>query len=151
MPREVIVRWKLVEGAATPTYAVVLGPGDEAVAALAGFAAGQQLAGAQITAVGAFERATIGWFDREARDYRPVRVDQQCEVLSLVGGVALGEDGPQPHVHAVLGLPDGTTRGGHLLEGHVWPTVEVIIRETDAGLRKTYRPEIGLALIDLDQ
>jgi uncharacterized protein len=77
-------------------------------------------------------------------------VDQQCEVLSLVGDVALGEDGPQPHVHAVLGLPDGTTRGGHLLEGYVWPTLEVVIRETEAGLRKTYRPEIGLALIDLD-
>lgn len=51
----------------------------------------------------------------------------------------------------MLGLPDGTIRGGHLLEGHVWPTLEVIIRETHAGLRKTYRPGIGLALIDLDQ
>jgi uncharacterized protein len=145
------VRWKLVEDAATPTYAVVLDPGDETVEVLSGFAAGQHLTGAQITAVGAFERATIGWFDREARDYRPIRVDQQCEVLSLVGDVALGADSPQPHIHAVLGLPDGTTRGGHLLEGHVWPTLEVIIRETAAGLRKTYRPEIGLALIDLDQ
>lgn len=29
--------------------------------------------------------------------------------------------------------------------------LEVIIRETHAGLRKTYRPGIGLALIDLDQ
>ncbi len=64
---------------------------------------------------------------------------------------ALGEDGPQPHVHAVLGLPDGATRGGHLLEEHVWPTLEVAIRETDAGLRKTYRPQVGLALIDLDR
>jgi predicted DNA-binding protein with PD1-like motif len=145
------VRWKLAEGAAAPTYIVVLDPGDEAVAMLSDFSAGQQLTGAQITAVGAFERATIGWFDREAKDYRPIRVDQQCEVLSLVGDVALGADGPQPHIHAVLGLPDGTTRGGHLLEGHVWPTLEVIIRETHAGPRKTYRPEIGLALIDLDQ
>jgi predicted DNA-binding protein with PD1-like motif len=147
-PREVVVRWKRAGGA---TYIVVLDPGDEAVAVLSAFAAEHQLTGAQITAVGAFERATVGWFDREAKDYRPVRVDQQCEVLSLVGDVALGAEGPQPHVHTVLGLPDGTTRGGHLLEGHVWPTLEVVIRETDAGLRKTYRPEIGLALIDLDQ
>ncbi|MCW2935057.1 MAG: hypothetical protein JWM19_6019 [Actinomycetia bacterium] len=72
-------------------------------------------------------------------------------MLSLVGDVAVGEDGPQPHVHAVLGLPDGTTRGGHLLEGLVWPTLEVIIRETPAGLRKAHRPEIGLAMIDLNQ
>lgn len=143
------MRWKLVEGDGTPTYIVVLDPGDEAVAALSGFAVAQQLSGAQITAIGAFERATLGWFDRGAKNYRPIRVGQQCEVLSLVGDVALGADGPQPHIHAVLGLPDGTTRGGHLLEGHVWPTLEVIIRETHAGLHKTYRPEVGLALIDL--
>lgn len=48
----------------------------------------------------------------------------------------------------MLGLRDGTTRGGHLLEGHGWPTLEVIIREVPAELRKTYRPEVGLALID---
>lgn len=145
------MRWKFIGSAGTPTYVVVLDPGDEAMAVLSGFAADQHLTGAQVTGVGAFERAAVGWFDRDAKDYRPIRVDQQCEVLSLVGDVALGPDGPQPHVHAVLGLPDGSTRGGHLLEGRVWPTLEVIIRETRAGLRKTYQPEIGLALIDLDE
>ncbi len=145
------MRWKFVGSADTPTYVVVLDPGDEAMAVLSGFAVEQHLSGAQVTAVGAFARAVVGWFDREAKDYRPIPVDQQCEVLSLVGDVAVGPDGPQPHIHAVLGLEDGTTRGGHLLEGHVWPTLEVIIRETHAGLRKTRRPEIGLALIDLDQ
>lgn len=119
---------KLAGSAGSATYVVVLDPGDEAMAVLSAFAADQQLTGAQITAVGAFERA--GWFDRAARDYQPIHVDQQCEVLSLVGDVALGADGPQPHRHAVLGLPDGSTRGGHLLEGRVWPTLEVVIRET---------------------
>lgn len=52
-------------------------------------------------------------------------------------------------MHAVLGLADGSTRGGHLLEGRVWPTLEVMIREAPAELRKTYRHEVGLALIDL--
>ena len=145
------MRWKLIGSPDTPTYVVVLDPGDEAMAVLSGFAADQHLSGAQVTAVGAFERAVIGWFDRRARDYRPIRVNQQCEVLSLVGDVALGPQGPQPHIHAVLGLADGSTRGGHLIEGQVWPTLEVIIRETRAELRKTYRPDIGLALIDLDQ
>ena len=55
-----------------------------------------------------------------------------------------------PDTHAVLGLSDGTTRGGHLLEGLVWPTLEVVIRESPTPLHKTNRPEIGLPLIDLD-
>lgn len=77
----------------------------------------------------------------------PIRVDEQCEVLSIVGDIALGEDGPAPHLHAVLGLRDGTTRGGHLLSGRVWPTLEVVVRSSPATLAKTFRPDVGLALI----
>jgi predicted DNA-binding protein with PD1-like motif len=51
----------------------------------------------------------------------------------------------------VLGLSDGTTRGGHLLEGRVFPTLEAVVTENPAYLRKVLRPEIGIALIDLDQ
>jgi uncharacterized protein len=142
---------KVVEDADVVTYVVVCDPGDEAVAALTQFARAERLEAAQITAVGAFERATIGWFDRAARDYRRIPVDEQCELLSLIGDVAEGEDGPILHVHAVLGLSDGTTRGGHLLEGWVYPTLEAIVTETPAELRKVMRPDIGIALIDLDR
>jgi uncharacterized protein len=142
---------KAVEDADVVTYVVVCDPGDEAVAALPQFARAERLEAAQITAVGAFERATVGWFDRRARDYRRIQVNEQCELLSLIGDVAEGEDGPVVHVHAVLGLSDGTTRGGHLLEGRVFPTLEAIVTETPAELRKVMRPDIGIALIDLDQ
>ena len=142
---------KVIEDTDDVTYVVVCDPGDEAVSALTQFARSEQLEAAQITAVGAFEHATVGWFDRAARDYRPIRVDEQCELLSLIGDVAAGQDGPIVHVHAVLGLSDGTTRGGHLLEGRVFPTLEAIVTETPARLRKVMQPDIGIALIDLDR
>jgi uncharacterized protein len=142
---------KVVEDAEVVTYVVVCDPGDEAVSTLTQFARSQDLEAAQITALGAFEHATVGWFDRAAKDYRRIEIDEQCELLSLIGDVAVGQDGPVLHVHAVLGLSDGTTRGGHLLEGRVFPTLEAVITETPARLRKVMRPDIGIALIDLDQ
>ena len=72
-------------------------------------------------------------------------------MLSLIGDVAEGQDGPSLHVHVVLGLSDGTTRGGHLLEGWVFPTLEVVLTETPAELRKVMRPDLGIAVIDLDR
>jgi len=141
----------IVEDADVVTYVVVCDAGDEAVAVLTQFARDEDLEAAQITAVGAFERAVVGWFDRTEKDYRRIQVDQQCEVLSLVGDVAVGQDGPSVHVHVVLGLSDGATRGGHLIEGRVFPTLELVVRETPAELRKVMRPDLGLALIDLDQ
>ena len=101
-------------------------------------------------AIGAFERATVGWFDLREKTYRPIEIDEQCEALSLIGDIAVGDDGKASvHIHAVLGLKDGTTRGGHFLKGIVRPTLEVTIVETPARLRRRKRPELGLALIDL--
>ncbi|HET8600299.1 MAG TPA: PPC domain-containing DNA-binding protein [Segeticoccus sp.] len=148
------MKWRRLDddsATGTATYVAVGEVGDEAMASLKELITREGLDAAQVTAVGAFQRAVVGWFDRAAKDYRRIPIDQQCEVLSLVGDVAVSDAGPQLHLHAVLGLPDGTTRGGHLIEGHVWPTLEVILRESPAQLRKTSRPEIGLALIDLDE
>jgi uncharacterized protein len=142
---------KVVEDADVVTYVVVCDPGDEVVSALGQFARSERLEAAQLSAIGAFESATVGWFDREARDYRRIHVNEQCELLSLIGDVAVSEDGPVLHMHVVLGLSDGTTRGGHLLEGRVFPTLEAVVTETPAHLRKVLHPDIGIALIDLEK
>jgi predicted DNA-binding protein with PD1-like motif len=70
--------------------------------------------------------------------------------LSLLGDIAVGDDGkPSLHIHCVVGLRDGTTRGGHLLQASVRPTLEVTLIETAAHLRRRKRLEYGIALIDL--
>lgn len=143
------MKTKVIEDADVVTYVAVCDPGDEAIAALTQFARAERLEAAQISAIGGFERAIVGWFDRSAKSYRRIPVDEQCELLSLNGDIAEGVDGPVLHAHAVLGLSDGTTRGGHLLEGHVFPTLEAIVTEAPAELRKVTSPELGIALIDL--
>ena len=142
---------KLVfEEAGERTFVLVLAAGEEAFAAISDFAAKESLSAASLTAIGAFERATLGWFDHVNKTYKPIHIESQCEGLSLLGDIALDDDGkPSLHMHAVVGLSDGTTRGGHFLKGIVRPTLEVTINETPARLRRRQRPELGLALIDL--
>lgn len=131
---------------------VILDSGEEAFAALTRFANESAISGASLTAIGAFENAVVGWFDFSSKTYKKIRVDEQCEVLSAIGDIASGDDGKASlHVHVVLGLSDGSTRGGHLLEGKVRHTLEVVLEETPAHLRRRKRPELGIALIDLDK
>jgi uncharacterized protein len=125
--------------------------GEEAFAALTKFANDAKLTAASLTAIGAFEKATIGWFDFNKKTYKKIEVEQQCEVLSAIGDLAIGDDGKASlHVHVVLGLSDGATRGGHLLAGTVRPTLEVVLIDTPSHLRRKKRPELGIALIDLE-
>jgi predicted DNA-binding protein with PD1-like motif len=132
------------------TFVLILEPGEEAVSALTAFATDADLSGSSLTAIGAFGRATVGWFDLRKKTYKPIEIDQQCEGLSLMGDIAAGDDDkPSLHIHAVVGLSDGTTRGGHLLKATVRPTLEVTIVETPAHLRRRKRPDLGIALVNL--
>jgi predicted DNA-binding protein with PD1-like motif len=142
---------RLHEDTTETTWAIILDKGEEVVGALTTFAQEQGITAAHFTAIGAFSRATIGYFDRARKDYRRIPVTSQVEVLSLIGDVALDGSKPKLHAHAVLGTEDGTACGGHLLEGHVWPTLEVVLTESPKHLRRKMDPEVGLALIDLDK
>ena len=129
-------------------WALVFDKGDEAVAGLEAFARQERVHAAHFTAIGAFSEATLGYFDRGRSDYDRIPVSEQVEVLSLVGDIALQDGEPTVHAHAVLGRRDGTTIGGHLFEGRVWPTLELFLSAEPAALEKREDEETGLFLID---
>jgi predicted DNA-binding protein with PD1-like motif len=144
------MRSKLLNADPPITYAVVLDTGDEVVAALGKFVREQEVEAASVTAIGAFRRAVLGYFQWETKQYKEIPVEEQVEVLSLIGDVAVADQGPTLHLHAVLGKADGSVVGGHLLEAHVRPTLEVILIQPPSYLRKRKDPETGLALIAID-
>ena len=140
------------DAAGLRTWAVILDAGDEVADELKRFATDQNLSAAAFTAIGAMSDVTTGWYDLDTKKYVPTEIREQVEVLALAGDVADGPDGkPTVHAHLVVGKRDGTAHGGHLLHGHVRPTLEVIVTESPAHLRKTFRPEFGLALIDVER
>ncbi|MFB4280439.1 MULTISPECIES: PPC domain-containing DNA-binding protein [unclassified Nonomuraea] len=134
------------------TYVVVFDQGEQVVDGLTEWAARTGIRSARLTGIGGFRRVTLGFFDPEAQDYRRIPLDQQTEVLALIGDFAMAENGqaPQLHAHVVVGLPDGAARGGHLISGEVFPTLEVIVTQSPRYLRRRHDPRTGLALIDLD-
>ena len=130
------------------TFVVVLDTGDEVMTTLATFASSQRLQAAQFTAIGALSRGVVAFFEWTTKQYRHIPIDEQVEVLSIIGDISLDGDRPKVHAHAVLGKADATAWGGHLVEGHVRPTLEIVITESPSHLRRRYDPESGLSLID---
>jgi predicted DNA-binding protein with PD1-like motif len=132
------------------TFAVIFDKGDEAVAGLHQFAQQYQITAAHFTAVGAFRDVVLGYFERARKDYKQIPLTEQVEVLSLVGNIALAKGKPKVHAHVVVGKADGAAYGGHLLEAHVWPTLEVMVVESPRHLWRTIDEETGLALIHVE-
>lgn len=125
--------------------------GDEVVSTLTKFAKENNITAAHFTAIGAFSDASLGYFDLQKKDYLRNPVKEQMEVVSLTGDIALDQGEPKVHAHVVVGKRDGAAMGGHLLEAHVRPTLELILHESGEQLKKKFDPRSGLALIDLAQ
>ena len=143
------MRAKLLNENGERMFAVIFETGDDPVAGLTRFAQERKLGASAFTAIGAFSEATLGYFDWDKKDYERIPVKEQVEVLALVGDIALQDGKPKLHAHVVLGRRDGNACGGHLLEARVRPTLEVIVTEAPAHLRRRHDPASGLALIEI--
>src|ERR671935_2037032 len=144
------MRAKMLNAGPERTYALIFDKGDEPVSLITEFAKEHKIGAARLSAIGAFSDVVLGYFDWEKKDYKRIPIREQVEVLSLLGDIALGEKGePKLHAHVVLGKRDGSAHGGHLLEGRVRPTLEVLLIQSPAALQKVHDPETGLALIHI--
>ncbi len=130
------------------TFILVFQTGDELAEGLLRFAQEQKLSAASFKAIGALSSVRLGWLSWERKRYEPsVTLDEQVELVSLIGDVALQDGEPVVHAHVVIGKKDGTAHGGHLLQAHVRPTCEVVLTESPAHLQKFIDRESGIALI----
>jgi predicted DNA-binding protein with PD1-like motif len=145
------MRAKVLNDHGERTYAVVFDSGDEVVSGLTRFAESENLTATRFTAIGAFSDAVLGYYDWDKKQYERIPVPEQVEVVSLIGDVALEGKRPRVHAHVVLGLRDGSARGGHLLEGRVRPTLEVILTESPNYMKREFDPDSGLALIRIGE
>ncbi len=141
---------KLLSDRGDKSFVLVFDKGDEVMAELLGFVRTEKIVSAHFNALGAFSDVTFGFFERERKDYKRINAGQ-VEVMSLVGNVATTPVGePKIHVHVVVGDKNGAAHGGHLIEAHVWPTLEMILIQMPESLVRKIDDETGLALIDLE-
>lgn len=133
------------------TYALIFETGDEVVSRLTEFAKEVGMTAAHFTAIGAFSSVTLAYFDWHERKYHRIPIEEQVEALMVAGDIAMKDERPQVHAHAIVGFHDGNTRGGHLINALVRPTLELILTESPRYLQRVYDRRVGQSLIDLDR
>jgi predicted DNA-binding protein with PD1-like motif len=130
-------------------YSVIFAVGDEVMSGLTELAEHENIQAGHISAIGGFRHALFGWFDEGQKEFRDIPITQQVEVCSLLGDIGVASGKPQVHIHGVVGFSSGETRGGHLLEAYVGPTLELFITSWPEPLIKIHHEETGLTLFDL--
>ncbi len=104
---------------------------------------------ATFTAIGAFKKAKLGFYDQEKHEYLEIVLSSPQEIAGCVGNVSLKDGEPFVHAHAVLADQNGNTKAGHLLEGIVFAAEVQLIELLGAKLVRKNDAVTGLSLWEL--
>ena len=143
------MKFKLLNSGNQKTFVIILQSGNEVMESIMLFAKQEKLHAAQFNAIGAFSKVTLGYFDFSIKDYKKIEVNEQVEVLNVAGDICLYKEEYKIHAHVVVGKQDGTAHGGHLMKAIVHPTLEIILTESPAYLKREMDDESGIPLISI--
>jgi predicted DNA-binding protein with PD1-like motif len=144
------MKYRLLSEREGREFLLVFDTGDEVASLLLQFAEQQKLGFCRFVTVGACSDVAVGYFDLKTKEYLPIKIEEQVEVTSLIGNMALYEGKPKLHAHVTVGKRDGTLHGGHLLSAHVRPTLELFLTDWPARLVRTLNTETNIPLIDIN-
>jgi len=114
------------------TFEVTFGSGDEIMSGLTEFAEKNGVTSGYLSGIGGLSTATLGWGDPQKGGVKTIPVTDKCELASLLGGISLVGGKVFVHAHAVVSFSDGSTKGGHLVDAHADPFVEVYVVATES-------------------
>jgi predicted DNA-binding protein with PD1-like motif len=102
-----------------------------------------------LSGVGQLKNFKLGYF--KGRDnYVPEKFMIPYELLSLSGNICNYNGDYDIHLHAVLGDLNKNTIGGHLLEGEVEVTNEIVLLKTFLNISRRFEDKTGLKGIYID-
>jgi uncharacterized protein len=128
---------------------VRLESGDRAVESLTALLRADGIGYATVTGLGALRWVRLSYWNAETREYETHELEEQVEVISLVGNAALRDGEPALHLHVSLGRRDLSLLGGHFNEGIAHPTLEVWLQREAGSVVREIEPDSGLPLMQL--
>ena len=131
-------------------YMVRLDEGEEVFSLLGDFINRHDIESGWISGIGTFSAAGLSYFDATDNQYKTRSFNEKLEVLSLEGNVAISDEAPFFHLHAVLGREDLTTIGGHLMSGITSMTMEIFVADFETKIIRKEDPGNGLNLLNLN-
>ena len=101
----------------------------------------------RIEAIGAVQKAHIGFYNQETRTYQFSSFDHPFEITNLIGNVSLKEGNPFVHAHITIADKSGKCFGGHLSTGTVVFACEFFLEAFDGpAFHRSFDEKTGLPL-----
>jgi predicted DNA-binding protein with PD1-like motif len=101
----------------------------------------------RIEAIGAVQKARIGFYNQETRTYQFSSFDHAMEITTLAGSISIKDGNPFVHAHITLADTEGKAYGGHLAAGTIVFACEFLLEAFDGPVfDRRFDEETGLSL-----
>lgn len=130
---------------------VRLESGDRVMESLGRLLRAEGIGFAAVNGIGAVRQVRLSYWNAQTREYEAHEVEEQLEVVSLVGNVTLNDDQPFLHLHISLGRHDLSVFGGHFNEAIAHPTLEVWLHPETRTVLRGRDESSGLAVMQLPE
>jgi predicted DNA-binding protein with PD1-like motif len=131
-----------------PTYFIRLDAGEKIIESLKSLCEKDRIGAGVLNGLGAVGEVELGWFDREAKDYRTIHIEEPGEIVSLYGNVTLLDGKPFLHCHIAVADRSFEVQGGHLREAVVSATCEITLTRFFDEIGRKKDPRTGRFLLD---
>ena len=137
----------------TPTKSFMgkLSYGSDLLDEITGICVKENIRLGRIEAFGAVQRARLGFYDQQKREYQFFTLDQPLEITKLTGNISIKENGPIVHAHITLADESGHAYGGHLASGTTVFACEILLQTFEGPLfERSYDEKTGLPLWNME-
>lgn len=124
-----------------------LDPGEEVTAGIGEVCKAESVRLGVVSGIGAVDRAKVGLFKPDTKEYVGTVLEKPYEVTALMGNVSEMNGELYLHLHITLADVDHNAFGGHLNEAVVSATAEIWIDVVDGTVDRAFSDTVGLNLL----
>src|SRR3989344_2201022 len=129
------------------TYIIRLDKGERLLETLKGFCTKNNIKSGYFFGIGSLDEAELAHYIVKTRRYTSQMYKQPLEIISMNGNLTTMNNEPYAHCHACLSDVNMEAIAGHLKEGIVGATAEIILIKMDEGVNSEYDEVTGLNLM----
>lgn len=132
------------------SYLIRLEKGEKVIEKLEEFCEKEGIHSGHFTGIGGLDKVEIAYYTIEDKQYHSKIFDKPpMELLSLKGNVSMSGGKIKIHAHVLVGDKEFQVFGGHLEDGVVLPTCEIVFTRFGEIVERKMDEETGLPLLDL--
>ena len=131
------------------TYFIRLERGEKIIESLKNFCTKNKIKCGYFSGIGALNKAELAHYIVENKKYTSKILKQPLEIINMSGNITTMDKEVYLHCHITLSDEKMNAIAGHLKEGTISATCEIILVKLNAGINRKHNDFIGLNLLDL--